>query len=127
LAGSQRLRQLSPFEMNVQRTVSLRFRRGRSLWSYTQTNHLFTLEKTCMYRKITLVLFAASLLALTFFRPVTAQKTDEQSARMQRIETGLLPAVVIKGHTQPTRLTEQMAKYKVPGVSIAVINNGKLE
>ncbi len=74
--------------------------------------------------KITLALFTFVLFALN---SATAQKADEQAARMQRIENGLLPAVVVKGHTQPMKLTEQMAKYKVPGVSVAVINNGKLE
>lgn len=80
-----------------------------------------------MHRKIMFALFAAVLFALSFFRPATAQKADEQAARMQRIENGLLPPVVVKGHTQPTKLADQMAKYKVPGVSVAVINNGKLE
>lgn len=77
--------------------------------------------------KIIFLLMIVILLALPSFNLVTAQKTDEQAQRIQRIENGLLPAVVVKGQTQPLKLADQMAKYKVPGVSVAVINNGKLE
>jgi CubicO group peptidase (beta-lactamase class C family) len=80
-----------------------------------------------MHQKRAFVLFAAALFVLPCFSPVTAQKADEQAARLQRIENGLLPAVVVKVQTQPVKLSDQMAKYKVPGVSVAVINNGKLE
>lgn len=79
-----------------------------------------------MRSKLFLTLLAAALLALPFLQFVTAQNTDAQSAQIQRIENGLLPAVVVKGQTQPTKLAEQMAKYKVPGLSVAVIENGKL-
>ncbi len=83
-----------------------------------------------MLKKITLVVMTAALLALCALPHATAQKADEQATRIgriQRIENGLLPAIVVKGQTQPLKLVEQMAKYKVPGVSIAVINDGKLE
>src|SRR5689334_20569375 len=48
--------------------------------------------------------------------------------RIQRIENGLLPATVLKGEP-PARmkLAERMEFYRTPGVSIAVINGGKLE
>ena len=48
--------------------------------------------------------------------------------RIQRIENGLLPATVLKGEP-PSRmkLAERMQFYHTPGVSVAVINDGKLE
>jgi CubicO group peptidase (beta-lactamase class C family) len=49
------------------------------------------------------------------------------SARVQRIENGLLPAIVIKGQdTRGLNLEERMAHYKVPGVSIAFFSGGKI-
>lgn len=43
-----------------------------------------------------------------------------------RIENGLLTTVVIKGQRAPMKLVDRMAYYGVPGISIAVINNGQL-
>jgi CubicO group peptidase (beta-lactamase class C family) len=48
--------------------------------------------------------------------------------RIRRIENGLLLPIVIKG--QPSvlmKLADRMQFYKTPGVSIAAINNGKIE
>src|SRR5215472_2715814 len=48
--------------------------------------------------------------------------------RIARVEHGLLLPVVVKG--EPTRamnLTDRMAFYKVPGVSIAVIDHGRID
>ncbi|MGH7597309.1 MAG: serine hydrolase [bacterium] len=46
-------------------------------------------------------------------------------SRVQRVENGLLPAVLVKGDPTWT-LQERMQHYKVPGVSIAVIENFKI-
>lgn len=46
--------------------------------------------------------------------------------RIERVEKGLLPAVLIKGDPAWT-IQERMKHYKVPGVSIAVINDFKIE
>ena len=47
---------------------------------------------------------------------------------ISRVENGLLPAVLIKGEPVTTmNLAERMKNYNVKGVSIAVINNGKIE
>lgn len=70
----------------------------------------------------------ALLLALAGGWLTTASQNGSSLAeRIQRVENGLLPAVVIKGQPQPLKLAERLAHYKVPGVSVAVINNGKLE
>lgn len=49
------------------------------------------------------------------------------SPRMSRIESGLLPAVVIKGrHRKPMTIPERMAFYKVHGVSIVFFDRGQI-
>lgn len=54
--------------------------------------------------------------------------TRDINQRIERVENGLLLPVVIKGQpVVPMKLTDRMQFYKTPGVSIAVINNGKFE
>ena len=53
---------------------------------------------------------------------------DVLEARILRIETGLLPNAVIKGAPPATmKLADRMQFFKVPGVSVAVINDGRIE
>ena len=48
--------------------------------------------------------------------------------RIRRVENGLLPLVAIKGEPNAAmQLAERMRFYKTPGISVAVINNGKIE
>jgi len=48
-------------------------------------------------------------------------------AHISRIETGLLPAAVIRGQPLPEmRLADRMKYYNVPGVSIAVFGKGQI-
>ncbi len=48
--------------------------------------------------------------------------------RIERVENGVLPAVVVRGEQLPrTTIREVMERYHVPGVSVAVINDGRLE
>jgi len=50
-----------------------------------------------------------------------------QTARISRIESGLLPAVVIKGQPpQSMAIADRMAHYKVPGVSVAFFDHGQI-
>ncbi|MBC3881883.1 beta-lactamase family protein [Undibacterium sp. LX40W] len=67
---------------------------------------------------------AAILLMMAATAHVCAQSIDEQ---IKRVTTTLTPSIVIKGTPEKTHtLADSMTKYKVPGVSIAVINDGKL-
>lgn len=60
--------------------------------------------------------------------PAAAAPGAEAVQRIQRIEQGLLPQILIKGETPPAKaLTARMAELKVPGVSIAVIHEGRIE
>lgn len=55
--------------------------------------------------------------------PAPAQ--DEDSTR-QAVETGLRPAVVFDGSPVSWTLEERMARWNVPGVSIAVVEDGQI-
>src|SRR4030095_9492605 len=56
------------------------------------------------------------------------QRATALEQRIERVENGLLPQVVLKGETpNRLRIDERMKFYKTPGVSVAVINNGKVE
>ncbi len=48
--------------------------------------------------------------------------------RIRRIQEGLLPPVVIQGESgQTKKLADRMSDLRVPGVSIAVIHNGRID
>lgn len=57
-------------------------------------------------------------------KPTAAAPTHPRAAR---VENGLLSAVTIKDISKPLKLADRMDFYHVPGVSIAVINEGKIE
>src|SRR5277367_45929 len=49
------------------------------------------------------------------------------SARIARIDNGLLPAVIIKGQPPaPMTIADRMAHYRVPGVSVAFFDHGQI-
>ena len=56
------------------------------------------------------------------------QSVDEPESPAGRIENGLLPAVIIKGQAPATStLTAEMERNGIPGVCVAVINEGAVE
>ena len=56
------------------------------------------------------------------------QNVDGLEERIKRIENGLLPPVIIKGQpVEPMKLADRMKFYKTPGLSVAVINHGRIE
>ena len=81
-----------------------------------------------MKRHCTLLL--AFLALIVHKAPVTAQATQPTSStdsRIARVEAGLLRARTIKGKPLVRmRLDERMRHYKVPGVSIAVIDSFRI-
>jgi CubicO group peptidase (beta-lactamase class C family) len=64
------------------------------------------------------------LVFVLVFTPVAFGQSPLQS-RIQRVEQGLLPGVLIKGSPGWT-IQERMKHYKVPGLSIAIINDHKV-
>lgn len=88
-----------------------------------------------MKRRLTIISFALILCggaqlartrgAASVAKAQTAAPVEE---RIRRVELGLLPSVVIKGEPLPAKsLAERMKFYKVPGVSVAVVDEGKVE
>jgi CubicO group peptidase (beta-lactamase class C family) len=57
--------------------------------------------------------------------PATQAAIEE---RIARIENDLLPAVLVKGEARaPVKLADRMKELHVPAVSVAVINDGRIE
>lgn len=89
---------------------------------------VFTSQQKVKRRFPIVVLFIG---ALSFFLTLDCKTSSPDiEARIQRIEKGLIPqpGIVIKGQAASRMsLADRMEAYKVPGVSIAVINNYKIE
>lgn len=61
-------------------------------------------------------------------RPDFAQQSAEVEQHIQRVTSGLIGGVVIKGEEHKTHtLADRMKELNVPGVSVAVVHNGKIE
>ncbi|RRB00909.1 serine hydrolase domain-containing protein [Larkinella rosea] len=56
----------------------------------------------------------------------TVQAQSHLSDKIRQVENTLLPAIVVEGEP-PFNLTDRMAELKIPGLSIAVIQDGKIE
>ena len=68
---------------------------------------------------------SATLLTLLAAAIAAQSATDD---RIRRIEAGLLPPVVLKGQPlRPSKLEDRMRELKIPGVSVAVFDKGKIE
>ncbi len=79
--------------------------------------------KKVLVSRIHLIIF---LLLLTFSTTVVFGNTSVKE-EIKAIENGLLPAVIVKGKVKKSfQLLERMKYYNVPGMSIAVVRNGKL-
>jgi hypothetical protein len=67
--------------------------------------------------------------ALTACNRTAARAPESQvAARVSRIEQGLLPAPRVQGRTYtPATVEERMRAHGVPAVSVAVINDGRIE
>lgn len=74
-------------------------------------------------------LLTSTLISLIFGIAACQQSAAVDASRVEHVENGLLPAVSIRGLSvsPPMKLPDRMAYYRVPGVSVAVINNGELE
>ena len=72
---------------------------------------------------------ALALISITAFatRTELSQNSTGVAERIKRVENNLSAPITIKGKPSAMKLADRMAYYKVPGVSIAVINNGAIE
>jgi CubicO group peptidase (beta-lactamase class C family) len=72
------------------------------------------------------ILLILVLASLTF--SCKTENTDKLLADIQAIENGLLPPVRVMGDsTVSYNLQERMAHYNVPGVSLAIVENGEIK
>lgn len=76
-----------------------------------------------MHRLLRFVVLSVMLTALS----LTASAAATPAGSISRVEQGLLQAQVIKGApVRKSSLADEMRRLKVPGVSVAVIHNGKI-
>ncbi len=74
------------------------------------------------YTLLFVLLFATSLLSQA------QQESDDLKARIKRIENGLMPSLQIKGKPiQTFNINERLKQLGIPGISVAFVNNGKME
>ena len=74
------------------------------------------------------VFYAVSLSFLMLAQCTNNKQADEMNARIERVENGVLPAVVVKGETfEVFSIPGMMEKLNIPGVGVAVINDGRIE
>lgn len=66
------------------------------------------------------------LLLFAYLLPFTVLAQTNIDAQVKRVEQGLLPAVLVKGDPSWT-LEERMKQWKVPGLSVAVVKDFKVE
>jgi CubicO group peptidase (beta-lactamase class C family) len=66
------------------------------------------------------------LFLVVFFCPTVCLGQVNVESQIKRVEQGLLPAVLVKGDPGWS-ITERMKFYRVPGLSIAVIKNFRIE
>ena len=74
-------------------------------------------------KKIYFIIFSISLVINSF-----AQKNDQILLEINSIENSLIKNIQIKGDSiQKFNILERMGFYKVPGVSIAIVENGEIK
>jgi len=79
--------------------------------------------KNHINEKIYLIIFSISLISNG-----CAKKNREILSEINAIENGLIESIQIKGDSiRKFNILERMDFYKVPGVSIAIVENGKLK
>src|ERR1035438_8640566 len=86
--------------------------------------------RNCSNPRLAVMFALSALWAITPSGPALAAASSPAvvGEHIQHIRGALLPAVLIQGeHDRATTLSDRMASLRVPGVSIAVIHDGKLE
>jgi CubicO group peptidase (beta-lactamase class C family) len=80
-----------------------------------------------MKRSISAYLFFLAGILILAGTGCKKESTPEVTTEITSVENGLVPAITVKGQPSTTYTLEQrMEDYNVPGVSIAVVKDGKL-
>ena len=78
--------------------------------------------------RLCFVVRAAAITSTISLGVIIAQAPVEPEQRIRHIQDAILPAVFTKGEPPATtKLADRMAALHVPGVSIAVVHDGKIE
>lgn len=78
--------------------------------------------KNMMFKSIIYIIFSVSLMSNCF-----SQKHEQILLKINSVENSLIKDIQIKGGiSQKMNLIERMDFYKVPGLSIAIVENGKI-
>lgn len=84
--------------------------------------------KRSVLQKLEVCAFFCGLIFICVFVPSTTLQVSTIEARIQRVENGLLLPTKLKGESASgMKLLDRMQFYKTPGVSIAVINEARIE
>ncbi|MBA7654469.1 D-aminopeptidase [subsurface metagenome] len=86
-------------------------------------------QKKYLLRELKLIVVLSSIVFVIsncVSKASSNPQREEDLTKIEQVENGLLPPVLIKGE-QPYTLTERMKYYKVPGISIAVIKDFKIQ
>lgn len=78
-------------------------------------------------RPISLPRFGALAIALLAVATAHADSAAQLQNRIRRVETALRPPLVAQGNPIHWSILERMKHYKVPAVSIAVVDHGRVE
>src|SRR3954463_13239558 len=78
-------------------------------------------------RRVSSLLTAGAIASFLSLGVITAQAPVEIEQHIRAIQNAIVPSVLIKGQTVTTSLADRMAALHVPGVSVAMIHEGRLE
>ncbi|MCM3871366.1 MAG: beta-lactamase family protein [Pyrinomonadaceae bacterium] len=81
---------------------------------------------TRLVAKFLVLLYVFPCASFSVSRAQSTPETSGIESRIKRVEQGLLPEVLVKGDPSWS-IEERMKHYKVPGLSIAVINNHQID
>lgn len=76
--------------------------------------------------RLTGISLAGLMILLSTLPFAAGWKSDDQATRIARIESSLQPPVQIVGREVSYQLAARMAHHKVPGLSVAVFENGNI-
>src|ERR1044072_540272 len=92
---------------------------------------MFRQNGVVLFSVLTILLFAMCVLAPVGQTSVVLRDkagASDITKRIESVENGLLPPAVVKGEAPvKMKLGDRMRFYKTPGVSIALINDGKIQ
>lgn len=109
---------------------------GESIQLISDTKESKTRRYECV-RRATLLpqllrsLVSSCLIGILILAEIGIARASNEGtveARIERITSNLLPPVLVQGEEPPrVKLTDRMRELNVPGLSVAVINDGKIE